>query len=513
MTDRVLIRRLPTGIRGFDDILDGGLPELSFNLIAGGPGCGKTTLAHQILFANATPEKKALYFTIFGEPPIKMLRYQQQFSFFEIAKINSAIRFVHLGQEMLDSGLAGVVERITRELEESEPRLVVVDSFRSVGRGARMRDRAEEVDLEGFVQTLALRLTSYEATTFLVGEYLEHETNSNPVFTVADGILWLHQTVVRNSVVRQLQVVKMRGANPAAGLHTLKLSDDGVRVYPRLARALEAKQPPTTATKPVPEKSTGIPGLDEMLGGGVPSGYSILVAGSSGSGKTVLATQFVAAGLAAGESAVVATFDRRLQELVSTASNRRAVETLLGNDKVGLVYLRPLDLSIDETLEEIQLAVARLGATRVVIDSLSGFELAMAPPFRDDFREAIYRMIRVLTALGVTVILTVEMTDTFTELRLSPQGTSFLTDGIILQRYVEIDSRMRRVMTVIKMRSRPHSKELREYEITDAGVVVGAPIETHHGLLTGVPVPNGAPAKRVARAPASRSPKKKNTRR
>jgi circadian clock protein KaiC len=413
MSDKALIRRLPTGVRGLDDVLDGGLPELSFNLIAGGPGCGKTTLAHQILFANATSEKMALYFTIFGEPPIKMLRYQQQFSFFDVSKINTAIRFVHLGQEMLDGGLARVVERITHELEQSDARVVVVDSFRSVGRLARPRDYAEEVGLESFVQTLALRLTSHEATTFLVGEYLESETNSNPVFTVADGIFWLHQTVARNSVVRQLQVVKMRGGNPAAGLHTLTLTDDGMRVYPRLARALDSKPDAPTSTHRGELKKTGIAGLDEMLGGGIPSGYSVLLAGSSGSGKTVLATHFIAAGLAEGEAAVVATFDGRLQDIASAPKAKGTADSLVGNDRVGLVHLRPLDLSIDETLQEIQEAVRRLGATRVVIDSLSSFELALAPPFRDDFREAIYRVIRVLTALGVTVILTVEMIDAF----------------------------------------------------------------------------------------------------
>ena len=135
MSDSVPIRKLPSGVPGFDEVLGGGIPEFSFNLIAGGPGCGKTTLGHQIMFANASPERKAVYFSIIGEPPIKMLRYQQQFSFFDAAKVgDGSVRFVHLGQQALDGGLSKVLEAITQEVEKSNPGVVVVDSFRAMVR-------------------------------------------------------------------------------------------------------------------------------------------------------------------------------------------------------------------------------------------------------------------------------------------------------------------------------------------------------------------------------------------
>ena len=127
---------MPTGVRGLDDILGGGLPEFSFNMIAGAPGCGKTTLAHQIVFANATPQKPALYFTVLGEPALKMLRYQQQYSFFDPAKLNNAIRFINLSEVALEKDLSGVLEEITREVQVSNPGMVVVDSFRNVVRKA-----------------------------------------------------------------------------------------------------------------------------------------------------------------------------------------------------------------------------------------------------------------------------------------------------------------------------------------------------------------------------------------
>ena len=191
--ERVTIRQMPTGVLGLDEILGGGLPEYSFNIIAGAPGCGKTTLAHQFVFANATPERPALYFTILGEPAIKMLRYQQQFTFFDPSKLGGAIRFVNLSQFVLERNLSGVLDEIVRQVEEFNARIVVVDSFRTVVRRAQAKET--EMELQAFIQSLALHLTSWQATSFLVGEYVEGEVRDNPVFTVADGLFWLYQSL------------------------------------------------------------------------------------------------------------------------------------------------------------------------------------------------------------------------------------------------------------------------------------------------------------------------------
>jgi circadian clock protein KaiC len=132
--DKVVIRRLPTGVSGLDEIMGGGLPEYSFNIIAGSPGCGKTTMAHQFVFANATPERPALYFTVLGESAIKMLRYQQQYSFFDPAKINGAIRFINLSQVVLEKELSAVLDEIVKQVEATNAGIVVVDSFRTAVR-------------------------------------------------------------------------------------------------------------------------------------------------------------------------------------------------------------------------------------------------------------------------------------------------------------------------------------------------------------------------------------------
>ena len=486
MKKRVPIRKLPTGVPGLDEIMGGGLPEFSFNIIAGAPGGGKTTLAHQIMFANATPERPALYFTVLGEPAIKMLRYQQQFEFFDLEKLGKAVRLINLSDVVLENDLDAVLATIIKEVEAANPGVVVVDSFRTVVR--KSAGGTSEVELQAFVQRLALHLTSWEATTFLIGEYTEGEVRDNPVFTVSDGLFWLTQQIERNSIVRKFQVMKLRGQATIPGLHTFRITDRGLETFPRTF-GLTGR--PKSQSGDVPRRlSSGIRELDVMLGGGFPEGDSVLIAGPSGSGKSVIATQFVNEGLRHGEPAIIAIFEERPEEYAGRAKALGMdLEAPQHEGKLTLLYLRPLDLSVDETMREIIDAVERTGAKRLVIDSLAGFELALAPGFREDFRESLYRMIGALTRTGVTIISTVELMESFTELALSPYEISFLSDDVIRLRYVEIAGQIRNVLMVIKMRRGRHSKDIREYEITSEGLQLGDHLTDYHGLITGVPTP------------------------
>ena len=497
-TAKVVIRQLPTGVRGLDDILGGGLPEYSFNIIAGTPGCGKTTLAHQFIFANATRQRPAIYFTVLGEPGIKMLRYQQQYTFFDVAKLNDAIHFINLSQVVMEKDLNAVLEEIVKAVDELNPGVVVVDSFRTVLRKTPSGP-ATEMELQSFTQRLAMLLTSYQATTFLIGEYTEGEMRDNPVFTVADGLLWLSQQVERNSVVRKLQIVKLRGQASVPGLHTVRIGSDGLQAFSRTL-GLVGKRVKARGDRRL---STGIPELDKLLGGGVSEGDSLLVAGPSGTGKSALATQFIDAGIRNGEAGIIAIFEERPEGYILRAETMGM--KLRQPQKAGLLeilYLRPLDLSVDETMQEILDAVKRVGAKRLVIDSLVGFEMALAPGFRADFRESLYRMIGALTGAGVTILSTVEIEDSFTAFEFSNYAISFLTDDIIRMRYVEIDAQLRKIIVVIKTRGGNHSKDIREYVITDKGLVVINPHRTDYTRLT-----TGLPERIGAREEAAPEPK------
>jgi len=477
MNNKVLIRRLITHIPGFDVLLGGGIPEFSLNLIAGEPGSGKTTLAHQIMFALVKPECRALYFTILGEPALKLLRYQQQFSFFDLSQVNKTIRFVNLSKELSEGHLDDVLQRISEEVKKFTPGLVFVDSLRAViHTGQAMQ--ADHAALQRFTHQLSVQMASWQATTFLLGENTVLEQMSNPIMTVADGIVWLTQNLHRNSMVRKIQVPKMRGQAQTPGLLTFGISDAGIQVFPRRIIQSESEGKDTGGRR----LSMGIPALDDMLAGGLPAGYALLLVGPSGSGKTVLATQFLAAGAAAGEPGIIAAFEKSPSQLLSfTLSN------LVKAGQVDVIDTRSLNLSVDETLQSMVDLIQKKKVKRVVIDSLSGFELALAPEFREDYRESLYRMVSTLTGMDTTVVMTAELEDRYDDLRFSPYGNAFLADAIIVLRYIEVDAQLKRVMAVVKVRGSPHSKELRTFEIEGGGLVIGECLSQYEGILTGHP--------------------------
>lgn len=487
MTTKVAIHRLATGVPGLDQVLGGGLPEFSFNLIAGQPGCGKTTLAHQIMFTQASVERPALYFTVLGEPPLKMLRYQQQFDFFDDAALNHRVRFVNLSEEAMAGDLDRVLRRIVEEVSTHAPALVFVDSFRSVVLAGESGGSAYN-GLQQFVQQLGMLMTTWQATTFLLGEYFS-ENDANPVFTVADGLIWLRQSVQRNSMVRKMEILKMRGQATLPGLHTYRIGSAGIEVFAPAGPVVPGHAA-ATAAAPVPGARAllGVAGLDEMLGGGLPRGYSLLVAGPSGSGKSILAASFLAEGARRGETGVIAAFEQR-----PNRERSRLLADLIASGKVTLLNSQAADLSIDEIVCLLLGEIRRHNSSRVVIDSLSGFELTLAPTFRDDFRESLLRMVTALSSAGVTVLVTSELEDRYIDLRFSPYGTAFLTDAIIVQRYIEVESRLRRVTAVVKVRASAHSDELREYTIDGDGIHIGQKLSDQEGLLGGRPTRKGGP--------------------
>ena len=313
-----------------------------------------------------------------------------------------------------------------------------------------------------------------------------------PGFTVADGLLWLYQSVERNSIVRKMQVMKLRGQESVPGLHTFRITDDGLQTFPRTF-GLAGQSDHVKGRRRL---STGIRKLDALLGGGIPEGDSLLVAGPSGSGKSLLGTQFIAEGLRQGEPGIVAIFE----EIPAEYAQRAAMfgfdfDTPQKDGTLKIIYLRPLDLSVDETVHEIVNSVKKIGCKRLVIDSLVGFEMALAPGFRTDFRESLYRMIAALTRLGVTILSTVEIEENFTSMDLSNFTVSFLADDILRLRYVSINGQLRKMLLVVKMRRSEHSIDMVEYQITSKGVVIGEPLRGYRGLTSGIPS-RGHPSRR-----------------
>jgi len=338
-------------------------------------------------------------------------------------------------------------------------------------------------DLQYFVQELGSRMATWQATTFLIGEYTPADVEANPIITVADGMLALSQAHEGNAVVRKIRVVKMRGQAHMEGTHTLRITDEGIRIYPRMLPPLAEDRIAGVAVEHDPQRiPTGVTGLDDLLGGGLPTGHTMLVSGPTGVGKTILATQFLQAGVARGEKGVAVVFEKGTARLRNAEFAR-----MVQNGDVQVVESRSLSMSVEELMDAMTEAIERTGARRVVIDSLSELGLYLAPEFRDELRVTVFRALVALAKRGVTAVVTVGIKDEFTHLAFSYDGLAFLTDAVVAMRYAEIGGRLRQFVTVVKVRGCAHSRELREFAITDRGIEIGPLATAYEGVLSGWP--------------------------
>jgi circadian clock protein KaiC len=323
-------------------------------------------------------------------------------------------------------------------------------------------------------------MATWQATTFLIGEYNQTDVEANPIITVADGMLALSHNLDEDAVVRKIRIIKMRGQAHVAGAHTLRITDDGIRIYPRLLAPLpEAYE--TIVTDPQ-RLSTGVAGLDEMLHGGLPQGHTMLVSGPTGIGKTILGTQFLAAGAAQGEKGVALFFEKHTARLHNPELVR-----MVQAGQVTVLESLSLSLTVEEVMDQLLEAIERTGATRVVIDSLSEIGLYLAPEFRYDLRLAVFRTLAMLARRGVTAIVTVGYEDNAPNWRFSSDNLCFLADAVLTMRFAEIEGHVCKFMTVVKVRGTGHSNQLREYRITDRGLEVGTHVANVDALMTGYP--------------------------
>jgi circadian clock protein KaiC len=442
-----------------DSILDGGLPSNGINLVMGLPGSGKTILAQQYAFHNATPERPAIYLSTVSEPLDKILRYGQTLSFFDEAAVGTAVFYENLGGDLNDKGLPGILDRISELLMERRPGMIVIDSFKALHPYAH-RDE----DFRRFLHELAGRLTAFPATSFWVGEYDVDESAGSAEFAVADAILWLSTERAGQREMRVLQVLKLRGSDFLSGKHAYRVSRDGLHVFPRLADPVDQGGYEMSDIR----LSSGISILDEMLGRGYWPGASTLVAGPAGSGKTLMGLHFIFDGARNGEPGVIAT----LQE--NAAQLERIVNGFgwsLDEQGVELMYRAPVDLYVDEWVHELLETVERTGARRILIDSLGDLRATSTDETR--FREYIYSLLQRCTRQGITVMMTQEVGELFGITRLSEFGISHVSDNVILLQFIRGDSRVKRGLTVMKTRASAHDPQIREFEITSDGFVVG----------------------------------------
>ena len=454
-----MTERLSSGQPRLDAILHGGLPANAINLIIGSPGSGKTILVEQYIFRNATVDRPALYLSTVSEPFDKVIRYGQSLEFFDTTAIGRRMLYEDLGGVVSDHGLSGALTRIDELIKEYHPGLVAIDSFKALQAFA-----ADRTEFRRFLHDLAGRLTALAASSFWVGEYDVSDSTNAPEFAVADAIIALGTTRTAERQTRILQILKLRGSGFAAGEHAYRISSSGLDVFPRLADSLDGSDYALSLER----QSTGVDALDELLGDGYWAGSTTLVCGPSGVGKTLVGLHFIFRGAERGEPGVIATLQENRTQL------SRIVEGFgwsLDHDGVHLMARSPVDVYIDEWVYELLDLIEKTGAKRVLIDSLADLYFTIGDPIR--FREWMYSLAQRLVRQGVSLFMTLEVPDLFEVIRISEQGMSHLADNVLLLQYVRSDSRITRALTVLKTRASHHEPEVRAYEISGEGIVLG----------------------------------------
>jgi circadian clock protein KaiC len=467
------VGRLQTGIADLDLILGGGLEPGSLVIIAGAPGTGKTILAQQICFANATPEHKALYYTTLSEPHSKLIRHLEPFAFFKPETLGRSVDFIHLGELVQEAGTEGlepVVSEVVRKSFETKPSVVVIDSAKA------LRDFVSDHELRAALYGLASRVAHTDAVLLLVGEYTPQEIEGGVEFSLADGIVQLayepHEPVDR----RWLRVVKLRGGDHLVGKHSFRIRQKGFEVFPRLETLA-----PNGAAEPDGRVASGIPRLDELMGGGMMDGQATVVLGPSGAGKTIFGLRFAVQGLDAGERCLYVSFQETADQLVrKAASFGWGMAKAWESGQLAIHYVPVGELDLDAIAAAVRRELTKGTVRRVVIDSLA--ELVFAAREADRFPAYSRSLVGWIRAAGASVVITSETT-TLGPMTEPIGGLSFLFHNVIMLRYLEIGSELRRALNVIKMRTSNHDKGVFEYVIDRYGLTIKDRLEGVTGVL------------------------------
>jgi circadian clock protein KaiC len=451
--------RLPSGHKRLDQILDGGLPANAINMIIGPPGSGKTILSQQYVFHNASPDRPAVYLSTVSEPFDKILRYAESLGFFDPAAVGKSVFYEDLGGALIANGLEGARASIDRILKERRPAMLVVDSFKALRAFS-----SDEAQFRRFLYELASELSALAVSSFWVGEYEREEATQAPEFAVADAILALSLRRLNAREIRMLQVVKLRGSGFASGEHAYRVSSRGLDVFPRLADPADLSAYAMGSER----VSTGVAALDGLLGDGYWQGSSTVVAGPTGVGKTLLGLHFILGGAARGEPGIIASLQENESQLTRLASG---FGWSLSAPGVEVMSRSPVNMYIDEWVYELLDRVQKVGARRVLIDSLGDLSLAAGEDLR--FREWMYSLTQRFSRLGISPLMTLEIPDLFEVRRLSETAVSQLADNVVVLQYIRSRSEIRRAVTVLKTRASQHDIQIREFRIGKEGMVLG----------------------------------------
>jgi circadian clock protein KaiC len=452
--------RMSSGNPEADHILGGGFPSNSINIVMGHPGSGKTIFAEQLIFHNASVERPILYFTTLSEPLSKVVRYLQGFGFFDEEKLGTQVIYEDIGPQLAIDGASALVPLLREAITTASPKVIVIDSFKAV------HDLAPTVaERRRIVYEMTALLSAYGTTAFLLGEYTEDDILAYPEFAVADGIVELSRRRLGNRDERYFRVYKLRGSGYMEGAHAFRITSDGLDVYPRLVspRIPEGYEPASERL------STGVEGLDEMLGGGLWRGTTTLLAGPSGAGKTTIGLQFAFEGARRGEPTLYMSFQENPSQLLRTIRGLGADVDELERKGLELVYASPVELQIDSIIVDLFRRIEKGGVRRLVLDAVGDLASAATDPQR--LHDYLYALVQHLAVRTITSVLNFETTGNTIAHASMQNAMSYLSDNVLLLT-LDGEDRTRRALRVIKTRGSAHDTRVREVEITSAGLSI-----------------------------------------
>ncbi|MBV8083355.1 MAG: Circadian clock protein KaiC [Chloroflexi bacterium] len=468
---------MPTGIAGLDTVLSGGLVCNSVCLVVGPPGSGKTVLGNNVAFNVAHRGERVVVATLLVESHDRMMGHLRQFSFFRGEDVGQGIHFLSLYDEVSSNSLEGCLTLIRRVVRDHDAGLLVLDG------AGRLEDFAStELDFRRFTYELQIQLAALGCTALLLSD--QDVTHLHPIEMHVDGIIALRDERIDSYAVRSMEVRKLRGVNFLRGLHAMTIGRDGIEVFPRL-EALSAAAP----APPAPGRERlgfGVAGLDQMLHGGIPAGSMTMILGAPGAGKTICGIHFLEEGLRKGERAALVTFNETPDEIVEKGQAVGLdLAPYIANGRLRIHWQPPLEVLLDAWTQLVLRLADDLHPARLFLDGVSDLE-------RED--HAGHRLPSILAALGnelrargVTTILTTENRGLVGATLDVPLPTPSATVGnIILLRYVELQSQLHRLISVLKTRSSAHDTSIREFVITDTGLEVSDTFESAEAVLTGV---------------------------
>lgn len=469
--------RVCTGITGLDEILNGGLIAERAYLVRGGPGSGKTTLGMHFLSEGASSGEKSLFINL-GEPE-KQLRYSAVLLGLDMDKItfldlSPSPDFFSQSQSYdvfspADVEREPTTQKIIETVQELKPARVFIDAMTHL--------RYLSVDALQFRQqthSLLRYLVDQGATVIYTSEASDSEPD-NDLQYMADGIL----EIDRRPGKRTIEIMKFRGSGFNPEPHAMLIEADGIKVFPRVVP--EANR----AILGDGILASGVPEIDELLHGGLERGTVTLISGPSGVGKTTLALQFMKEAAGRGEHSIVYSFEEGVDTIVRRGEGvNLPLKRMIERGTLTIEAVEPMIYTADQFAHRVRLAVEQAKADIVMIDSVSGYGLAIRG---DNLVMHLHSLVKYLQNRGVSVVLINEIQDVIGEFKATEVGISYIADNIIFLRYLEYKGELRRVIGVLKKRLSDFEKTLREFKITKYGVRVGEPLIQLRGVLSGIP--------------------------